>query len=165
MTLDLLARFRSRSALVFLNKSWTKLGLKGQERTRVRPQPSRLAGLSSMAHLSRGFVGTRHVADKNNLHASFFLASPGRRFRRTPVHCAHAPWVQREDKATHKAVSELRAVAVVIVLAHAVAASEAQAWDHSWKPRRHHKRMTERSIDVKQFFQVCYSRCHTCPAL
>ncbi|KAL3159780.1 hypothetical protein ABBQ38_010187 [Trebouxia sp. C0009 RCD-2024] len=106
-----------------------------------------------MAHLSRGFVGTRQVADKNTLHASLCPASPGRRFRRTPVPCAHAPRVQPENKATPKAVSELRAVAVVIVLAQAVAASEAQAWDHSWKPRRHHKRMTERSIDVKQFFQ------------
>ena len=50
----------------------------------------------------------------------------------------------------------MRAAAVVAALSFALAPGKAQAWEHSWKPRRHHKRMTESRVkfDVKQFFEV-----------
>lgn len=48
----------------------------------------------------------------------------------------------------------LKTVAFVVATSCALAPSEAHAWDHSWKPRRHHRRMTERSINVKNFFEV-----------
>lgn len=109
-----------------------------------------------MPHLARDLVGTSKVADKNALHAKIVLARPAKRSRGTQAHCSQLPRQKLDEQDERKSgLAGLRAIAVVTALAQVLAAGEAQAWGPSWRPRRHHRRMNERSIDVKSFFQVC----------
>lgn len=114
-----------------------------------------------MSHLARESVGTSQLADRNTLQAKLVPARPARPCKRAQVHCSRLPGLQcDEDKERNTGISGLRAVAVVTAVAQVLAAGEAHAWDHNWKPRRHHKRMNERPVNVKQFFQVRHLRVH-----
>ena len=113
-----------------------------------------------MPHLARDPVGPSKVADNNTFRAKLVQARPARRCRRTQAYCSQLPRIQLdENNEKHNGLPGLRAIAVVTALVHVIAAGEAQAWGPSWRPRRHHRRINERSIDVKSFFQVCQS-CH-----
>ena len=110
---------------------------------------------AGMPHLTGDLVGTSKVADRSALHAKFDLARPAKRSRRTQVHCSQLPRPHLDEhNEQNSGLPGLKVIAVVTALAQVVAAGEAQAWGSSWRPRRHHRRMNERSIDVKSFFQV-----------
>lgn len=111
-----------------------------------------------MPHLARDLVGPSQVADRSAFNAKFVPSRPARRSRRTQAHCSQLPRLQFEEHNENNCgLSGLRAIAVVTAFAHVLAAGEAQAWGPSWRPRRHHRRMNERSIDVKSFYQVSLS--------
>ena len=82
---------------------------------------------------------------------------PPRRFCKTAAHCTqHGPPLARSSEIEEKSISGMRAVAFVAVLSFTLAPGKAQAWGHDWKPRRHHRRMTDSraAVDVKSVFQV-----------
>ena len=113
---------------------------------------------AGMPHLARDLVGTSKITDRSALHAKLVPVRPARRSRSTHAHCSQLPRIQLEEhNENNNGLPGLRAIAIVTACAHVLSAGEAQAWGPSWRPRRHHRRMNERSVDVKNFFQVCPS--------
>ena len=53
--------------------------------------------------------------------------------------------------------SSFRAVAIAAAVYTTCSSPPAQAWDHSWKPRRHHRRLGDSktaTFNVQEFFRV-----------
>ena len=60
---------------------------------------------------------------------------------------------QQQDAVKHV----LRAVAIAAAVYAGASAAPAYAWDHGWKPRRHHRRMTDSKsgrLDIQAMLQV-----------
>ena len=88
---------------------------------------------------------------------------PARRFRKTAAQCLQNGPPQAESlEAEDRSINGMRAVAFVAVLSFTLAPGKAQAWGHDWKPRRHHRRMTDSraAFDIKSVLQVPFPAPH-----
>ncbi|DBA73106.1 TPA: hypothetical protein ACH3X2_010045 [Trebouxia sp. C0005] len=82
---------------------------------------------------------------------------PARRFCKTAAQCTqHGTSQARPNETEDRPISGMKAVAFVAVLSFTLAPGKAQAWGHDWKPRRHHRRMTDSraAFDVESVFQA-----------
>ncbi len=82
---------------------------------------------------------------------------PARRFCKTAAqYTQNGPPQAEFREAEDRSINGMRAVAFVAVLSFTLAPGKAQAWGHDWKPRRHHRRMTDSraAFDLKSVFQV-----------
>ena len=98
-------------------------------------------------------VGTTQAADARCFKQKRRI--PAQRLCKTVAHCSKSDHAMPED-ACRETVNAMRAVVVLVAMSVTLCPGEAYAWGHSWRPRRHHRRMAEprAAIDVKQFFQV-----------
>ena len=117
-------------------------------------------GASSM-HLPRETcLRATRVRGVNRLHMKCL---PARRFCKTAAQCTlNGPPQASSREDEDRSINGMRAVAFVAVLSFTLAPGKAQALGHDWKPRRHHRRMTDSraALDVKSVFQVPFPALH-----